>query len=110
MSSTEDAAARLGRLFDGLILSGAKSMRLRGIMPLSTGPDPELRSYYVERGAGTSYIREFDPTRFAHELRAFWRDDPELAALADELADVARELGSSGSEDGEVSPLIYAMY
>jgi hypothetical protein len=109
MSSTE-AEARLAELFDGALSEVASSWRARGVQPFPPGANPEAASYYIPRTRGEVYVRAIDASQLADELRRAWAEHPELAALAAELASVAEMLGPGESGEGDVSPLVYAMF
>jgi hypothetical protein len=109
MSSTdghrEEAAMRF---FRERLVPTALLLRARHASLLTDGPDPEMATYYDTRPLGEAYVFDLD-IPLADTLRDLWSEHPELAALADELSRLARDLRQK-EESGEVSPFIYAMF
>jgi hypothetical protein len=110
MSSTDGRRDELAlRFFRECLVPAAACVRARGARLLPDGPDRAASTYYVARAPDEEYVFDLS-VPLADVLRSQWKDYPELAALADDLARLARDLRQQKEESGEVSPFIYAMF
>lgn len=118
MSSIDDAALRAmaAPLFDALTAGGEA-----GQVPFPLGPNPRLASYYTQRTRTTMGLDDFlapsclDAGEFGARLAAHWRahGHPDLAALAPQVADVARALHAlyvAARPETALSPYVYQMF
>ncbi|MBM4383384.1 MAG: hypothetical protein FJ091_08445 [Deltaproteobacteria bacterium] len=111
--------AKLRAFFRQRVVPLAERTRARREQRLPAGPDAAAATYYEP--ARRSHMAPLDFTRASGltrdtleaQLRALWqeRGDAELAALAPELARLARECAADMVEQGEeLSPFVYVMY
>ena len=109
MSSTDGRAEEAAiRFFRERLVPAAAALRKRGATLIPDGPDAKAPTYYVARPIEESYVFDLSvPLSDAVQRR--WEDYPELAALAEDLLRLARDLRQK-EESGEVSPFIYAMF
>lgn len=110
MTSTDGRREEVAlRFFRECFLPAAARLRAREARLLPDGPDRTASTYYVARPPREEYV--FDLSIPLEEVfRSQWKDYPELAALAEDLARLARDLRQPNEESGEVSPFIYAMF
>jgi hypothetical protein len=110
MSSTDEAALR--RFFESQLVPAAKELRDRGVRFFPLGPEPEAETWYEPPPDAEPEFVEIEPEAFAAELRARWAGEglPELAALAEPLMALAREVEVGEDESAEISPFVYVMY
>ena len=99
----------LRQFFQERIVPAAEALRGRGVSFFALEPDRTTTSYWNTRAAGEAYIFAVGDD-LASELQELWRDHPELQALADDLASMARTLAERGAESADVSSFIYAMF
>lgn len=110
MSSIDAGREELAlRFFRECLVPAAARLRAREARLLPDGPDPAAASYYATRTPGEAYVFDLS-VPLADVLRSQWKDYPELAALAEDLSRLARDLRQHTEESGEVSPFIYAMF
>ena len=85
----------------------------RGAELFPLRPDPSAATYWAER-APAPYVFELDAEDVSGWLRARWEAEglAELAALAEELGALSRELEQKvvNDESPEISPFVYAMF
>ncbi len=120
MNSTDDVemAARLGALFDTLLLPLAQRMQAEGIQAFPMAPDVSWLSYYVRRRRSSMGPADFDSAACAGlaeleaRLAAHWLalGRTELAAQAGQFAAAARVPAADGADGAELSPYVYAMF
>ena len=111
MSSTEET--RLGRFFDKRLAPLAEKLRARGTRFFPMGPDAQADSYYVAPRRGRpEFIPLEGPAECEKALRDLWEEQgmPELAALAESILELARQVEIREEESGEISPFVYVMY
>ena len=101
--------AELRRFFRERIVPAAGALRGRGVSFFALAPDRAASSYWSTRTRGEGYVFEIGDN-LAGELHEMWREHPELQALADELAAMARTLADRREESADVSSFIYAMF
>ncbi len=120
MNSIDDdaAQARLGALFDAVLLPLAEQMQARGVAPFPLQPDVSWLSYYVRRRRSMMGPADFDSAACAgvaeleQRLAAHWLalGRFELAAQAGQFAGAARLPAASSGPDADLSPYVYAMF
>ena len=109
MSSTNGRQEELVlRFFRERLVPAAAALHARHARLIPAGPEADASTYYVVRAPGEEYVLDLG-VPLVSVLRPQWKDYPELAALAEEIADLARQLRQK-EESGEVSPFIYAMF
>jgi hypothetical protein len=121
MSSIDDVAlgAATAALFDALTAGAAPPAS--GQAPFPMGPDPQLPSYYLQRGRPAMAREDFlsasclDAGEFGQRLAACWlaAGRPALAAqapLAAETAAALHALYVQARPQAELSPYIYQMF
>lgn len=110
MSSTDRRREELAlRFFRDRLVPAAARLRARQARLLTDGPDATATTYYGTRPTGEQYVFDLG-VPLTDALRRQWKDYPELAGLAEELSQLARELRHDTEQSGEVSPFIYAMF
>ena len=110
MSSTDGRREELAlRFFRECLVPAAARLRARQVRLLPDGPDRAAATYYSTRPSREAYVFDLS-IPLAEVLRNQWKDYPELAALAEQLSRLARDLRQHSEESGEVSPFIYAMF
>lgn len=109
MSSIDEA--KLRRFFREQLAPAAAALRERGVELFPMGPDPSAESWWEPAPADPEFV-ELDAEAIAPALAERWRaqDLPELAALAESLMELARELEVDEEPSSEVSPFVYVMY
>ena len=107
---TDEARNReLGRFFHERLVPAARALRERGVSFFALMPDRAQRSYWNVRPRDEGYVFQVSDD-LESELRAMWRDYPELVALADDLAAMTRTMAERPEESADVSSFIYAMF
>jgi hypothetical protein len=107
---TDDEREReLRRFFHERIVPAAESLRERGVSLFALQPDRTVRSYWSTRPRGEGCIFQIGDD-LAGELHTMWRNDPELQALAGDLAAMTRAMAERREESADVSSFIYAMF
>lgn len=100
-------------LFVNRLLPAAEALAAR-VGPLLAEPDAAAESYWKPRKATKAAKKDFviDLTNPARAMAEFWegRGEPELAQVAQDVADLARDVRTSEEQDAEVSPFIYVMF
>ena len=110
MSSTDGGREELAlQFFTECLVPAAARLRARQARLLPDGPDPVAATYYTTRPPREEYIVDLDAP-LTEVLRDQWKEYPELAALAEPLSRLARDLRQHREESGEVSPFIYALF
>jgi hypothetical protein len=99
----------LRQFFHERIVSAANALRQGGVSFFALAPDRTQRSYWSKRSRGEGYVFQISDD-LEGELHEMWRAYPELQALADDLATVARAMGERREEPADVSSFIYAMF
>jgi hypothetical protein len=99
----------LQRFFHERVVPAAVALRERGTEFFALAPDRAQRSYWESREPGEGYVFQIGDD-LAGELHKMWRDNPELQALASELAELTRALADRREESAEVPSFIYAMF
>ena len=119
MSSTSpDASATLGALFDAVIAPESARCLAACEAPFPSKPDPAVESYYVNRAQAAMTREDFTAPScegfddFERRLAAHWTrlGRGALAAAAPRFADAAREAYALADESAEVSPFVYVMF
>ncbi len=119
MSSTSpDASATLGALFDEVIAPESARCIAAGEAPFPSKPDPAVESYYVKRPQVAMTREDFTAPSsegfddFERRLAAHWTrlGRGALAAAAPRFAAAAREAYALGDDSAEVSPFVYVMF
>jgi hypothetical protein len=107
---TDDARDRdLHEFFQKRLVPAADALRGRGVEFFEAAPERGRHSYWNSRPPGESYIFAIGDD-LAGELHSLWRGTPELQALADDLASMARMMAEHRTESADVSSFIYAMF
>jgi hypothetical protein len=101
--------AELRRFFEDRIVPAATALRDRGVSFFAMAPESEATTYWTERSQDAEYVFQIGED-LGGEMHLMWREHPELVALADDLARIARAMVETRDQSGEVSPFIYAMY
>ncbi|MDQ3696702.1 MAG: hypothetical protein M3373_01565 [Gemmatimonadota bacterium] len=115
MSSTDaERDEQLRRFYVERLLPAAERLRERNVRFFSMGPErghPPSSYFEPRRDSKTaSYVFELETLTFSPWLRARWEEYPELLAIVEPLAELARAMEHREEQTGEVSPLIYAMF
>ncbi len=119
MSSTSpDASATLGALFDAVIAPESARCLAAGEAPFPSRPDPAVESYYVKRPQAAMTRDDFTAPStdgfddFERRLAAHWNrlGRATLADAAPRFAAAAREAYALGEDSAEVSPFVYVMF
>ena len=120
MSSTDPASAEAAvrNFFEQRLMPLARRMAADGNLFFPLRPDPSLISYYKDRTQKVMKKEDFEVRAcegfedFARGMAEMWsaRGHEELAALAPELAGLARQLHLVEEQTEEVSPFIYVMF
>ncbi len=117
LGGPERQRRRLEALFDEQTRALAAGLPDAEQHPFPLGPDAAEESYFVERRH-----RRIHPDEFRHggctladceqEFLRMWQAEgaPHLAALAPELARIARALHEVGTDEGDISEFVYVMY
>lgn len=120
MNSTdndEPLASRFARFYDDTLvpLRGAAAAAAAAF-PLA--PDASCATYWTQRARPAMQPADFlapsclDEAELAQALAAHWQHagQPQLAALAAQLAALAAAARARQDSDGEVSPFVYTMF
>jgi hypothetical protein len=105
----ETRAEELRRFFHDRIVPAAMALRERGVELFALAPDRAQRSYWHDRPRGEGYVFRIGED-LAGELHAMWRDQPELQALAADLAGMSAVTSERAEQTTDVSSFIYAMF
>jgi hypothetical protein len=107
---TDDAQEHgLRQFFQDRIVPAANALRERGVFFFALAPDRTQHTYWSKRSRGEGYIFQVGDD-LEGQLREMWRACPELQALADDLATMARAMGERREQPADVSSFIYAMF
>lgn len=109
MSSTDER--RLERFYRTRLVPAAEALRARGVSLFPLGPDDASESWYVGPPREPKFAT-LEVEACEDALRELWQenDRPELAALAEELMEIARRLEVRDEDSADVSPFVYVMY
>jgi hypothetical protein len=116
MSSTEEAAKEIERVFDESVVSAAEALRARGVRYFEPAAAGEAASYFSTRTRRALDRDDFEwpvvssPDELAARLRDLWAGQPEILGLVDAFVRLAKPPDASAESDGSVSDLIYPMY
>ncbi len=115
MSSTDGGrgARAVSRFWQRRLRPAAERLKARGVGFFPRGPEREAESWYVAGPpAEAPELVEIPLDGCADLLRRHWEEAglPELAALADELVELARACEIEAEESADVSPFVYVMY
>lgn len=124
MSSTDDRSEdcsearpedRLRRFFEQKLLPRAEALRARGVSFFPLGPEGEAESDtggWWQPAPTWPDLATAEPAELASRLAELWAEQglPELEDLAEELADLARELEQGEEQSADLSPYVYVMY
>jgi hypothetical protein len=115
MSSIEKSPEDLAReFFDRVLAPLGADLQSRGAVTADVAPQRAEESFYSPSPplarADFESPSGGDPEALRAALRARWKDDPALAHLADQLADLAASLGAEIDQDAEISPSLYVMF
>jgi hypothetical protein len=105
----ETRELELRRFFYERLVPAAMVLRERGVEFFALAPARAASSYWQSRQPGEGYVFQIGDD-LAGEVHAMWRQHPELQALANELAEMSRELADRREPAADVSSFIYAMF
>lgn len=117
--SPKKLARALDEFFRERLVPAGAAMKKRSGTLFPLGADASATSYFIPRRVTRMEKSDFEtlgtasPETLARDLAAMWNRAgvPELAALAPEMADLARAAREAETEqEGDVSPFVYAMY
>jgi carbamoyltransferase len=108
----------LGAFYELEALPVAARVRARGRALLAPGPDASIKTYWTPRATNRRQLTDFEglgartPNELEIYLHKLWTgiDLAELCDLAPGLAELARKLRQTESQDPSVSGLVYAMF
>lgn len=111
MDSTDTAATEQVSAFFARLVAAAEAMRAAGGgIPLA--PDSTATSYYNVRSPAQPLVFEEAACVDLRSLERIWTEGgrPELLQLIPHLEELRAKLRARPDAEGEVSPLIYAMF